>query len=167
MALKLVSFGRINKSLTIDIKLLKGLIELFVQVFLSILLWKVVYEAGERYYVDAIRTGLDTKVYTGSSVPKLDVRRDFPWLDPESQQARDIERFRWFSGGMVSVDPQSPNRIIDVRYSMLPNEIHALWLIELDRNAGPDDHVGYVHLHRASEGAVDTLQAMLLGLDLN
>ena len=135
--------------------------------FGNILLWKVVYEAGDRYHVDAIRAGLETKVYAGTSVAKLDVKRDFPWLDPASQQARDIERFRWFSDGMVSVDPEVPNRIIDVRYSMLPNEIHALWLIELDRNAGPEDHVGYIHLHGSSEGAVDKLKAMLLGLDLN
>jgi hypothetical protein len=35
-----------------------------------------------------------SKVYPGDSVPKLDLERDFPWLDHKSQQARDIERFR-------------------------------------------------------------------------
>ena len=69
----------------------------------------------------------------GGSVPVLDVSRDLPWLGQESRQARDIERFRWFSEDYLALDPKRPNSVIDMRYSVVPNQIDALWGIELDR----------------------------------
>ena len=77
------------------------------------------------------------------------MRRDFPWLDPDSRQARDVERFRWFSDGYVAVDPHMPNRIVDMRYSMVPNTIDPLWGIELDPEAPPDRHVGYLEVQES------------------
>ena len=90
--------------------------------FGNLLLWKIVYETNEKFYVDAVRAGMDLELYEGESVSKLDIERDLPWLDPGSQQARDIERFRWFSNGYIAKDPVHDYRIIDVRYSMVPNE---------------------------------------------
>ena len=52
-----------------------------------------------------MRAGWRPRVYQGDSVPKLDIARDMPWLDDSSQQARDIERFRWFSNGYIARDP--------------------------------------------------------------
>ncbi len=134
--------------------------------FANLFLWKVIYEAQDRFYVDGVRTGLAIQIYAGESMLKLDVARQFPWLNPDSQQALDIERFRWFSGGFVSVHPSNPNRIIDVRYSMLPNEIEPLWMIELDPNAAADQHIQYAHEHTNTDSAVEKLIAMLLGKDL-
>ncbi|MEM9256229.1 MAG: metal-dependent hydrolase [Pseudomonadota bacterium] len=118
--------------------------------FANILLWKVVYETEDEFHVDAVRTGWSPRVFTGDAVRKLDVARDLPWLDPRSQQARDVERFRWFSNGYVALDPQHRDRVIDIRYSMLPNEIDALWSIQLDPDADPDQHVAYL-VHRNSD----------------
>lgn len=115
--------------------------------FANILVWKVVYETGDRFYVDAVRTGLSPRVYPGDSVLKLDLERDMPWLDLESQQARDIERFRWFSNGYVARDPHNHRRIIDIRYSMVPNEVDALWSIEIRPDAGRAEHAAYL-VHR-------------------
>jgi len=100
--------------------------------FANILVWKVIYTAKENYYVDGVRIGLNYTHYRGDSIAKLDVARDFPWLNQDSQQAKDIERFRWFSNGYVAVSPEHPNRIIDIRYSLIPNEIRGLWGIELN-----------------------------------
>ncbi len=111
--------------------------------FGNILLWKVVYETHDAYHVDAVRAGLETRIIVGSSVAKLDISRDMPWLDMGSQQARDIERFRWFSNGYIARDPDYANRVIDVRYSMLPNEVNALWSLELVPGAAPDEHALY------------------------
>ena len=111
--------------------------------FANILVWKTIYETPDRFYVDAVRAGPLPQVFPGVSLPKLDRDRDLPWLDPTSQQARDIERFRWFSDGFVAQDPQHPTRIIDVRYSFLPNDVKALWSIELDPDASPGTHVRY------------------------
>ena len=109
--------------------------------FGSLLLWKTVYRESDRYYVDAARLGFGARAYTGQSAAALDLARDFPWLSPNSQQARDVERFRWFSRGQIALDPKRSDRIIDVRYSMLPNRIAALWGIELRPGVANDDHV--------------------------
>lgn len=115
--------------------------------FANILVWKVVYETDERYYVDAVRAGLAPRVFNGESVAKLNIARDMPWLDQASQQARDIERFRWFSNGYIARDPLFPNRVIDIRYSMIPNQLAPLWSIELQPEARRDQHVQYL-VHR-------------------
>lgn len=117
--------------------------------FANILVWKTVYEAQGRYFVDAVRPGLSPRVFEGQSTRKLDIARDLPWLDPDSQQARDVERFRWFSQGYIARDPESPDRVIDIRYSLIPNEVAALWSIELSRSAGEADHARFL-THRGN-----------------
>ena len=111
--------------------------------FANILIWKTIYQTSDRFYVDAARTGIAPRFFPGTSVATLDVARDFPWLDANSQQARDIERFRHFSQGFVAQDPQQPNRIIDVRYSFMPNDISPLWSIELSREADATRYATY------------------------
>lgn len=131
--------------------------------FANILVWKVVYETPEAFFVDAVRTGISPKVYPGESVLKLDLDRDMPWLDRSSQQARDIERFAWFSNGYIARDPVFPHRVIDVRYSLLPNEVAPLWSIELSPEAGPEEHVAYQTHRDPNTNAVGQLWAMLSG----
>jgi len=129
--------------------------------FANLVLWKVVYEHDGHYYVDAVRILADAKVYPGESVPKLDLQRDFAWLDHQSQQARDIERFRWFSNGYVALDPGYPNRVTDIRYSMLPNQVAGLWSIEVSPEASNGDHVRYVVARRTSGQVLDRFKSML------
>jgi len=126
--------------------------------FANLVLWKVVYETADRYYVDAAHVLVEPHTHAGSHVEKLDISRDLPWLDPGSQQARDLERFRWFSNGYIARDPDNHYRVIDIRYSMLPNEIDALWSIELSPAAGGTDHVTW-RTHR--DGGRERLAGML------
>ncbi|MBN1240712.1 MAG: metal-dependent hydrolase [Gammaproteobacteria bacterium] len=127
----------------------------------SLVLWKVIYEHDGRYYVDAVRTGFDTRVHAGDSIEKLDLAKHFPWLDRSSQQARDVERFRRISDGFLSPDPRVPGRIVDLRYSMVPNEIDAFWAVVLDSGAAPDEHADFVTTReRAPEQAVRLLDMM-------
>lgn len=125
--------------------------------FGNILVWKIIYETDTRYYVDAVRATVLPKFFEGVSVPKLDLARDLPWLDPGSQQARDVARFHRASSGFLALDPEHANRIIDVRYSFLPNTVSALWSIELAPEASPEAHVQY-RTHR--EQARDSLSAL-------
>ncbi|MEZ8946042.1 metal-dependent hydrolase [Vibrio sp. 10N.247.311.12] len=111
--------------------------------FANILVWKVVYETEAQYHVDAVRVGTSVNVYLGESIAKLNVSRDLPWLDPDSQQAKDIERFRWFSNGYIAQDPTDELRIIDVRYSIVPNQMKALWSIKLSKTVDANTHVKY------------------------
>ena len=113
--------------------------------FMNLVVWKSIYEHDGHYYVDAIRVLDNKSFYSGQSTAKLDIKRDFPWLDTSSQQARDIERFRWFSDQHLAVDSKNPYRIIDMRYSMLPNQLDGLWGINLNRQANGTDHVKWTH----------------------
>ena len=115
--------------------------------FANLLVWKTVYETSQRFYVDGVRLGFSKRVFIGSSIAKLNLSKDLSWLDPTSQQARDIERFLWFSDGYIAQDTMHQNRIIDVRFSMVPNEIVALWSIELSQTAGANTHVQFLN-HR-------------------
>ncbi len=109
--------------------------------------WKIIYEYDGRYYVDAVRLLWQTEIIKGTSIQKLDVKRDFPWLPADSQQAKDIERFRWFSDGYLAVSRRNPNLIMDVRYSYLPNRINSMWGVKVDRQlideGKLDAHVKY------------------------
>jgi inner membrane protein len=120
--------------------------------FANILVWKLVYQTDEAFYVDAVRAGVEPRLYPGQKVSKLDPTRDLPWLDKNSQQAKDLERFRWFSNGYIAQSPNDPLKIIDIRYSIVPNEIAALWSVTLKPNAANHEHVSYQN-HRDNSRA--------------
>ena len=102
------------------------------------LLFKTIYETNGFYHVDSIRVGFDVLICEGTSIEKLNLDTSFPGLDLGSRQFLDVERFRWFSDNYLAVD--SKNRIFDMRYSMLPNEIDPMWGITLDLK-NPSEHV--------------------------
>jgi inner membrane protein len=62
------------------------------------------------------------------------------------------------------MDPKHPNRVIDVRYSMIPNEVNPLWSIELNSAATPDSHAQYLVHRDASAQRRRVFQDMLFGL---
>ena len=109
--------------------------------FANLLLWKVIYEVEDGYYTDAVRAGPSLTLYPGEFIPRLNVARDLPWLQEDSQQAKDLARFRWFSRGFLSLDPSNPLRVIDMRYSLVPNEATGMWSIWFNQNAGKTEHV--------------------------
>lgn len=134
--------------------------------FANLLVWKSVYEYNNQYYIDAVRVGYNSTIYSGVVVDKLNVATHFPSLDPNSQQARDIERFRWFSNQYLALDPENKNRIIDVRYSLIPNQVNGMWGIVLDANAGPDQHVQWTTMRpgpKESKKLFMRLWKMILG----
>ncbi len=129
----------------------------------SLLLWKSIYEHDGTFYVDAVRAGLAPTALPGETIAKLDVARDFPWLEPSSQQARDIERFARVANGFVAVDKTAAQRVIDLRYSLVPNEIAGFWAIVLDPSATSVAHVGYVTTRERAPEQARRLLAMLFG----
>lgn len=112
--------------------------------FANLVLWKTVYLAEGQFHIDAVRVGIAPRAFEGTRVPQLDLARDFPWLDPARRQAEDIQRFADFSNGYAARDPGNANRVIDVRYSFVPNRIAALWGVQVDPGATPDAHAAYV-----------------------
>ena len=133
--------------------------------FASLFLWKTIYEHAGRYYVDAVRVGGTPVHFPGQSTAKLVLRRDLPWLDPGTQQARDVERFRWFSQDHLALDPRSPNEVIDIRYSMLPDRIDPLWGIRLDPAAPAGAFSRFVTQRRLDRGDRERMLEMLFDTD--
>lgn len=133
--------------------------------FGNLFVWKSIYQTKVNgrptYFVDAIHVSLTQKIYPGDSIAVLDLERDFPWLDPNSQQAKDVERFRWFSDNYLSVDPQNPLRIVDMRYSMMPHEIKPFWGVQLDSERGSSEHIAYTVTRQVEPDAMAILWAMM------
>jgi inner membrane protein len=122
--------------------------------FASAWLWKTIYEYRGRFYVDAVRVLLEPEVFPGESLAKLELERDFPWLAPGTQQWRDVERFGRFADDYLALDDEAANRVVDMRYSLVPNRGDGLWAIELDPAAAADTHASYVTMRwrPAAEG---------------
>ena len=111
----------------------------------NLILWRLVYEYDGRYFVDAAKLGWDSVTIPGKSIAKLDINNDYPWLLKDSVQAKDIERFRWFSAGFLAKVPNDNLMIMDVRYSFIPNELSPLWVIRLNPKT-PEQHVEYLDI---------------------
>ena len=130
--------------------------------FGNILVWKSVYQTNDKFFIDAMRVGIAPQIYEGSSVSKLNPTEDFPWLIPHSQQAQDIGRFDHFSDGFSALDPENPNRVIDVRYSFVPNEVSSLFSIELKPGADLTMHVKYKTNHIQARKKLSHLWDMMI-----
>ncbi|MBD2858106.1 metal-dependent hydrolase [Spongiibacter sp. KMU-158] len=130
--------------------------------FGNLLVWKTIYRHQDTYYVDGVRVGQEALYYPGDTIPALNIDRDLPWLPADSKQAGDLQRFMHFSNHYLALDPEHPNRVIDLRYSLLPNEIDALWSIQLNPLA-PEGHV-YFQNHRGNpDSKLPVFKAMLMG----
>ncbi|MDA9919911.1 metal-dependent hydrolase [bacterium] len=133
--------------------------------FGNILLWKVIYEHNDRYYVDAVRVTNGIKLFEGDNVARLNIEKHFPWLRAGSQQAKDLERFRWFARDYLAVDEDDSQFVVDIRYSLLPNEIRGLWGIRLDATSSQDQHVEWTARRSAGAERFDELLGLLAGRD--
>ena len=129
--------------------------------FGNLILWKTIYETDNKFYVDATNL-LFNKIIPGESIKKLNQEEDFPWLKEESQQYKDVERFKWFSNDFLAVNPQNKNQIIDIRYSGIPNEIGGLWGVQLNPNKHNQEHVEFVSMRSATIERFKVLRSMIL-----
>ena len=129
--------------------------------FGNLILWKTIYETDNQFYVDATNL-LFNKIIPGESIKKLNQEEDFPWLKEESQQYKDVERFKWFSNDFLAVNPQNKNQIIDIRYSGIPNEIGGLWGVQLNPSKHNREHVEFVSMRSASIERFKVLRDMIL-----
>jgi inner membrane protein len=132
--------------------------------FANLLLWRICYRAGDDYHVDAVRTfpGTAPRLYPGSSV-RVFGPGDAGKLVPEhSTAARDIARFRFFSQGYLYRDPERPEIIGDLRYSMFPDSVTPLWGITVNPGR-PEAHAKLVYLRDPSKRSFQRLWSMIQG----
>jgi len=112
--------------------------------FGNIVVWKVIYSDDTNYYINAVKLGIGYVIYPGEMIKKLDIKNDLKWLDTDSQQFKDLERFRWFSNNYLGLAKSDNNIIYDIRFSTIPNEVEGLWGVRLDKNKNKDEHIDYI-----------------------
>jgi len=110
--------------------------------FGNLILWKIIYQHNDYFYIDAVNIGPKKEVFTGEKIKKFN-KFDLPYFNDLGEiQKKDIDRFLWFSQGFVSINPQNDYELLDIRYSNLPNEIGGLWGIHLTPNL--EEHVEFI-----------------------
>ena len=131
--------------------------------FANILIWKTIYESDGQFFVDAVRATFVPRVFFGASVQKLNNRAGFSRSRSKlPAETGYLLGFDWFSDGFLAQDPFNPDRIVDVRYSMVPNEIDALWSIGVSASAGPDTHVTFQTHRREPRDSLGRLWSMMI-----
>ena len=130
--------------------------------FGNLILWKSIYQHEETYYVDAIRTVHSSTWCSGESIEMFDYQYHLPSLDKDSQQAKDIERFRWFSQDYLGYDDKN-SLVTDIRYSMIPNQIAPMWGLVIDTEQSIDEHATWWTSRSLDQSQLDLFKEMLDG----
>ena len=132
--------------------------------FGNTLLWRMIYRAEERYYVDAVRIAPNgaSRIYPGQSVEVFSTETAARRIPAGSVLGRDIERFRFFSQGYLYLHPKDDQVVGDLRYALWPDSVVPLWGIRIDP-ARIDQHTEMLYFRDASESARDRLWKMICG----
>jgi len=130
--------------------------------FGNLILWKSIYQYEENFYVDAIRTALSSTWCLGESIRIFDYQYHLPNLDIDSQQRKDIERFRWFSQDYLGFDYEK-SLVTDVRYSMVPNQIAPMWGLVIDVQKSKNEHAIWWTSRTLEQSQIDMFKDMLIG----
>ena len=130
--------------------------------FGNLILWKSIYQHEEKFYVDAIRTVRSSTWCSGENIRMFDYQYHLPSLDKDSQQRKDIERFRWFSQDYLGFDKEE-NLVTDVRYSMIPNQIAPMWGLVIDDQQDINEHAIWWTSRSLDQSQLDLFKEMLSG----
>lgn len=133
----------------------------------NLLLWRVVYDLGAQFRVDAVRVTpwSRPRLYPGTIVSRFDPA-ELADLPADALLRRDVARFEHFSDGYLVRHPDHPDVVGDLRYAMLPNDVRPLWGIEVDR-AQPDRHTPFLAFRRFTAEDRRTFLTMLRGEPLD
>ena len=130
--------------------------------FGNLILWKSIYQHEEKFYVDAIRTVRSSTWCSGENIRMFDYQQHLPDLDEDSQQKKDIERFRWFSQDYLGFDEEK-NLVTDIRYSMIPNQITPMWGLVIDDQQDVNEHAIWWTSRSLEQSQLDLFKEMLSG----
>lgn len=130
--------------------------------FGNLILWKSIYQYGDSFYVDAIRAGRTLTWCPGETIKIFDYQYHLPDLEKNSQQMKDIERFRWFSQDYLGFDGNK-NLVTDVRYSMVPNQIAPMWGLVIKEQQGTNQHAVWWASRDLDDESLTLFKEMLLG----
>ncbi len=103
-------------------------------------LWRTVYRANGRVFVDAARTPWfgATTIRNGGSLAIAEANTLPPDVAADPRTHAAWETFLWFTDGWIGVDPADPRHLVDMRYGLVSGGTESLWSLELR----PADAVG-------------------------
>ena len=127
--------------------------------FGNLILWKIIYQHNDYFYIDAVNIGPKKEVFAGQKIKKFNKSNLSYFSDLSENQKRDIDRFLWFSQDFVAVNPQNEYELLDIRYSNLPNEIGGLWGIHLTPNT--ESHVEFISNRSLQKGGTKQFLEMI------
>ena len=130
--------------------------------FGNLIVWKSIYQHEERYFVDAIRTAYSSTWCSGQTIDVFSFIKHLPTLDSDSQQAIDVERFRWFSQDYLGYDYEH-QLVTDIRYSMIPSETSPMWGLRINPDFSERDHAIWWADRKLTENQLDDFTDMLIG----
>jgi len=130
--------------------------------FGNLILWKSIYQHGDRFYVDAIRAGRTLTWCRGDNIKIFDYQHHLSDLERSSQQCKDIERFRWFSQDYLGFDDDK-KLVTDVRYSMIPNQIAPMWGLTINERRGINEHAVWWASRDLNNESLTLFKDMLFG----
>ena len=130
--------------------------------FGNLILWKSIYQHKELYFVDAIRTASSSTWCSGESIEVLNLTKHLPSIELNSQQVKDIERFRWFSQDYLGYD-QANQLVTDIRYSMIPSEIRPMWGQKINSEFSDKDQAIWWSNRGLNDNQLNIFKNMLTG----
>jgi len=128
----------------------------------NLILWKSIYQNENKFYVDAIRTAQSTTICPGESIEEFDYEKHLPYLKKDTQQAIDIERFRWFAQDYLGFIDDN-NLVVDIRYSNIPNQVKPMWGLAIDLELKPTKHAVWWTNRTADQNQLKIFKEMLGG----
>ena len=131
--------------------------------FGNLIVWRTVYLHENRFYVDAVRAGRELRKFNGGSVKRFNINVESESLKIPALQLYDLRRFNWFTSNMLGVSKFYPDRVIDVRYSMLPNGLDPIWYLEFNNDVQDNKHLTFNTVRDDSREKLKKLFAMILG----
>ena len=131
--------------------------------FGNLIVWRTVYLHDNRFYVDAIRAGKEFTRFDGGSVKRFIIDEQSQKLEIPSLQFNDLKRFDWFTSNMLGVSELYPDRVIDVRYSILPNGIDPIWYLEFNEDVQDNRHLTFNTIRSNSWAKLKKLTFMIFG----
>lgn len=113
----------------------------------NLILWNGTYQTHDTYYIEALRITSSGKVthMASDTAPALTDAARGNLVQPDSVQAKDLDRFRFFADGWLSPQPGTPKVLADMRFSRMPGKASPIWGIAVDYHT-PNDHARFVNL---------------------
>ena len=131
----------------------------------NLVLWRSIYLSHDEFYIDAIRVGIENKIYEGEAIKQFETSSLPDNIDKNTTLYNDIKRFQFFSDNFVIWHPDKLNALGDVRYAMSPTSVIPLWGIELNY-AEPDKHVNYEFYREIDDKKRQAFVSMLFGAEI-